>query len=72
MNYIQKFMDDNNLVIGTPFKTSISKRLWLTFGDDYFLNLVGHDEYMRECTNFDYILRGLLTGEICITEKMGE
>jgi len=72
MNYIEKFLNDNGIVIGTPFQISLSPRLWFCFTDDYRLDLLGDDDVMRAWTDFDNILMRLLLGQIAITKVMGE
>lgn len=72
INYIQQFMNDNAIVIGQPFKVSVSKRLWFCFCDDFCIDLVGDDEIMRDCTDFSSILFRLLTGEVWITDHLGQ
>jgi len=71
MNYIQKLMDDYGLVVGTPFQTSLSKRVWFCFTDDYRLDVVGEDEILREITNCDGILLSLLRGTGRVTIVLG-
>ncbi len=72
MNYIELFLNDHDLVVGQPFKISISPKLWFSFCDDFHIDLVGEDEIMRSWTNFDSILLRLLTGEIQITKILGK
>lgn len=72
INYIQQFMNDNAIVIGQPFKVSVAKRLWFCFCDDFRIDLTGDDEIMRSCTDFSSILFRLLTGEIWITDRLGQ
>lgn len=72
MNYIELFLNDHDLVVGQPFKISISPKLWFYFCDDFHIDLVGEDEIMRSWTNFDSIFLRLLTGEIQITKILGK
>jgi hypothetical protein len=71
MNYVKRFIEDNGLVFGQPFKISVARQSWFCFNEDYSLDLTGSDEYMRSCVNFDHILLRLLTGEIKIVKSLG-
>lgn len=72
MNYIEKYMNDNGVVIGAPFQISLSPSLWFCFTDNYCLDLLGDDEVLRAWMDFDNILMRLLLGQIAITKVMGE
>lgn len=71
-NYIELFASENGLVVGQPFKISITKRQWFCFRDDFSLDIVENDAYMRQSINFSSILLRLLAGEIFITDRIGQ
>ena len=71
-NYIELFVSENGLVVGQPFKISISKRQWFCFREDLSLDIVGDDWYMRGCLDFQSILIRLLMGELHITDRLGQ
>lgn len=71
-NYVALFARENGLVVGQPFKISISNRQWFCFREDLSLDIVGDDEYMRGCLDFQSILIRLLMGELLITDRLGQ
>lgn len=68
-NYIELFVDENNLSKGQAFKISNSKTLWFYFKEDFSLDIKDDYEDLRMCLNFQSILLGLLAGETFITER---
>lgn len=69
-NYVELFARENGLVVGQPFK--ISNRQWFCFREDLSLDIVGDDDYIRGCLDFQSILIRLLMGKLLITDRLGQ
>lgn len=71
-NYVIEFINDNDLTIFTPFRTSASPNKWFCFTENYDLGLIGGDDYDHLCIHLESILMSLLKGEIEITQVLGK